>query len=76
MLIRVLAASSPIANRLEEANPTAGCVQGFLCVQKHMGFPYGLAKSRTENSQVMGQVGNARGSCRWGPLLSDELQKS
>ena len=33
-LIWVLAACSPITDRMEKANPTAGCVQGILCVQK------------------------------------------
>jgi len=49
---------------------------GIPVCSEAYGFPYGLAKSRTENPQVMGQVGNARGSCWCGPLLSDELQKS
>ena len=49
VLIGALAACSPITNRLEKANPTAGCVQGFLCVQKRMVFrtasPKGVRKT-------------------------------
>jgi len=49
VLIGVLAACSPITDRLEKANPTAGCVQGFLCVQKRMAFrtasPKGVRKT-------------------------------
>ena len=41
-----------------------------------VGFRYGLAESRTENPQVMGQVGKIYGSCWCGPLLPDGLQKS
>ena len=41
-----------------------------------VGFQYGLAKSRTENPQVMGRADNTRGNCRCGPPLPDELQRS
>ena len=37
------------------------------------GFRYGLAKSRMENPQVMGQAGETHGSCRCDPPLPDEL---
>ena len=49
VLMGVLAACSPVTNRLEKTNPTAGCVQGFLCVQKRMAFrtasPKGVRKT-------------------------------
>ena len=41
-----------------------------------LGFQYGLAKSRTENPQVMGRAGKIYGTCRYGPPLPDELQRS
>ena len=47
-----------------------------LVCSEPWGFQYGLAKSRTENRQVMGCVGNSYGDCRCGPPLPDELQKS
>jgi hypothetical protein len=75
-LMPVLAARSLITNRLENGNPTAGCVRRSLCVQNHMGFHYGLAKSRMENPQAMGRAGKTHGSCRCGPPLPDELRKS
>lgn len=50
-----------MTNHLEEGSPTAGCVRGILCVQNHMGFRYGPAKSRVESPQVMGQVGKPMG---------------
>jgi hypothetical protein len=46
-----------------------------MCAEP-LGFQYGLAKGRTENPQVMGQAGKTHGSCRCGPPLLDELQKS
>ena len=33
VLMAVLAARSPMTNRLEKGSPIAGCVQGILCVQ-------------------------------------------
>ena len=47
-----------------------------LVCSEPWGFQYGLAKSRTENRQVMGCVGNSYADCRCGPPLPDGLQKS
>ena len=76
VLMAVLPARSLIPNRLENGSPAAGCLRGTPCVQNHMGFQYGLAKTRTENPQVMVQDGKTHGNCRCGLLLPDELQKS
>ena len=66
----VLAARSPITNRLEKANPTAGCAQGFVCVQKRMVFHqagentvrYSIRSRKTQLSPISRLVG------RVGPL--------
>jgi len=46
-----------------------------VCAEPY-GIQYGLARSRTENPQVMGQAGNTHGSCGCSPPLPDEPQKS
>ena len=63
VLIGVLAACSPITDRLEKANPTAGCVRRSLCVQNRGVFskasPKGVRKTHRRWDRLAKPVGMA-----------------